>query len=219
MSLKVIVTGSSGMVGEGILRVCLDHPDVDKILAVNRRPINLSNPKIKEIIHQDFFDLSPVENQLTGYNACFYCIGTTSILVKEPEYYNITHNLTLSFANTLARLNPGMIFCYISGFGADPGSKIMQTRIKGITEDDLFKTSLKKVYSFRPGLLKPIKGQKNVHSIYYLFNPFYHIFRFLLPGFILSLNELGQAMINSVTREYEKRILEVKDIVTLAKNK
>jgi uncharacterized protein YbjT (DUF2867 family) len=219
MNMKIIVTGSSGMVGEGVLRVCLDHPDVENILVINRRPATISSPKIKEIIHQNFFDLSPIEDQLKGYNACFYCIGTTSILLKESAYYEITHNLTLSVAETLARLNSEMIFCYISGFGANTKSKVMQTRVKGATEEALFKTSVKKVYSFRPGLLRSSGGQKNIHKVYYLFNPFYHVFRFLFPGFVLSLEELGQAMINSVTIGYEKQILEVRDILTLSKIK
>lgn len=219
MSLKLIVTGSSGMVGEGVLRLCLANPNVEKILVINRIATDLSSPKLKEIILQNFFDLSPIENQLTGYDACFYCIGVISPLKKESEYYDITHNLTLSVANKLASLNSEMIFCYISGFGATSNSKIMQTRIKGVTENDLFKTSLKKVYSFRPGLLKPLRGQKHIHKVYYLFNPLYPIFRFLFPGFIISLNELGQAMINSVTNGYEKQILEVKDILTLSKAK
>jgi hypothetical protein len=215
MSLKLIITGSSGMVGEGVLRLCLAHPDVGKILSISRRATNLSDPKLKEIIHQNFFDLSPIENQLIGFDACFYCIGVTSLLIKESEYYDITHNMTLSIAKKLVSLNSEMIFCYISGFGANSNSKIMQTRIKGVTEVDLFKTSFKKVYSFRPGLLKPLRGQTHIQKVYYLLNPFYPIFRFLFPGFVLSLNELGQAMINSVTMGYEKQILEVKDILAL----
>lgn len=220
MSIKVIITGSTGMVGNGILRICLDHPDIKEVLVINRRPVEITNPKLKEIIHQDFFDLSPVENQLSGYDACFYCLGTTSLSIKEPKYYKITHDLTLSVANKLAAVNPGMAFCYVSGFGADiPGkAKFMQARVKGITERDLFKTSFRKVYAFRPGLLRPVKGQKYVHGVYYLFNPFYRIFRFLLPGFVLSLEELALSMIISVTTNYKGQILEVKDIVSLAKH-
>ncbi len=217
MSLKVIIFGSSGMVGEGILRVCLAHADVESILAINRKPISISSPKLETIIHQDIFDLSPIENQLIEYNACFYCIGSTNPLAKESEYFNITHNLTLYVAGILARLNPNMIFCYVSGFGADSNSRIMQTRVKGVTEDDLFRTSFKRVYSFRPGILKAVKGQKNVYRFYNLFNFLYPVFRFLLPGFVLSLNELGLAMINTAQIGFEKHKIEVRDIVTLAR--
>lgn len=208
------------MVGNGILRVCLNHPHVEKVLAISRRPCGLANPKLKEIIHQDLFDLSPIEDQLSGYDACFYCIGVTSILIDESNYRRITRDLTLSFAKVVARINPGMTFCYVSGFGADSPDKarFMQARVKGLIESDLFKISSIKVYSFRPGLLKPVKGQKNIHFIYYLFNPFYHVSRRLFPRFVLSLHDLGSAMINTVTSGYVKQILEVPDIVSLSRS-
>lgn len=218
MNLKLIITGASGMVGNGILHVCLDHPGVEKILVINRKSIGISNPKLEEIIHQDFSDLSSIENQLKDYDACFYCIGVTSLFIKEFDYYKITHNLTLSFANSLSVINPYMVFCYVSGYGADFSgkAKLMQARIKGLTEKDLLKTSFKNVYSFRPGLLKPVKGQKYIHVVYHLFNPFYSLFRYLLPKFILSLNELALAMIKSAAIGYEKQILEVTDIKLLS---
>ncbi len=207
------------MVGEGVLHECLSHPDVGNILVINRRPCGVSNPKLTEIIHDNFFDLSPVENQLIGYDACFYCLGITSLFVKEPQYYDITYNLTLYMAGRLSNLNPEMIFCYVSGFGADTPdkAKIMQVRVKGMTETELFKLPFKRVYSFRPGLMKPTKGLKHVHKSYYLFNPFYPVLRLIMPGFILTLKELSLAMINSVSVGYEKQILEVKEIVILSK--
>ena len=127
--------------------------------------------------------------------------------------------MTLYFANTLAGKNPGMTFCYVSGFGATPPGKagFMQAKVKWLTETDLIKTSLRKVYSFRPGLLKPVRGQNYVHRIYYLFKPFYPVFRYLFPGFVLSLNELAVAMIKSATDGYYKKILEVKDIISVSK--
>lgn len=221
MNLKVIITGSTGMVGNGILLVCLNHPDIKEVLVINRKFSEISNPKLKEIIHHDFFDLSPIENQLYGYDACFYCVGVTSLLIKESQYHKITHDLTLSFAKKLADVNPDMTFCYVSGFGANTPekAKFMQARVKGITETDLFKTSFKRVYSFRPGLLKPLKGQKHVHKIYHLINPFYSILHCLFPGFIISLEELALAMLNSAITGYKKQILEVKDIVSLSKIK
>jgi len=206
------------MVGEGVLHECLLHPYVEQVLVINRTSCEISNPKLTEIIHGNLFDLSLIENRLTGYDACFYCIGTISPLVKESEYYNITFKLTLSVAGRLAALNPQMIFCYVSGFGADTTAraKFIPARIKGMTESSLFKLPFKKVYSFRPGLMKPTKGLKRFHKVYYLFNPFYPVFRLILPGFILTLRELGLAMINSVLAGYPEQILEVKDIVSLA---
>jgi len=207
------------MVGEGVLHECLSHPDIEKILVVNRRPCGVLNPKLTEVIHDNFFDISPIENQLIGYDACFYCIGMTSLIVKEPQYYNITFNLTLYIAKRLCIINPEMVFCYVSGFGANTPdkAKFMQARVKGMTETDLFRLPFKKIYSFRPGLLKPANGQKNVHKLYYLFNPFYSIFRLIMPGFILTLKDLSLAMINSVLVGYKEQILEVKDIVILSK--
>jgi len=207
------------MVGEGVLHECLLHPDVEKILLINRRPCGISNPKVSEIIHDNFFDLSNIENQLTGYNACFYCLGVTSLRMKEPAYNNITYTLTLDIAQRLARLNPNMIFCYISGAGTNTPekSKFMWARVKGKTEQDLMKLSFKKVYLFRPGLIKPTKGLNNVHKYYYVFNLFYPLFRLTMPKFVSTLKELGLSMIISATKGYEKQILEVPDIVKLSK--
>ena len=207
------------MVGNGILKVCLGHPDIEQVLLLNRKPSGISNPGISEIILGDFSNPETVKEELKGYDACFYCIGITSLAVKETAYRRVTHDITLSFASCLASVNPEMTFCYVSGYGADlPGkAKFMQARVKGITETDLFLTSFKKVYSFRPGLLKPVKGQQHIHFVYHLFYPFYPAFRFLMPGFVLSLKELGLAMINSVKLLPSRQILEVGDIVKLAK--
>lgn len=209
------------MVGEGVLKVCLSHQGVEKILVINRTKCGISDPKLTEIIHNDFFELSPVEDQLTGYDACFHCIGITSPFVKEAEYQRITLDLTLSIAGRLSVINPGMVFCYVSGFGADmPGkAKFMQARIKGMTEALLFKLPFRKTYSFRPGLLKPLSGQKKIHKVYFLFNPLYGILRKLMPGFIVTLEELSLAMINAVILDYQGQIVEVKDIVKLAGRK
>lgn len=219
MKIRVIIFGSTGMVGEGVLHECLLHPDIEKILVINRHSCRISNSKLAELILNDFSDLTTIENLLVGYNACFYCLGSVSLIMKEPEFYNVTSNLTLSIAQRLARLNPEMIFCYISGAGAGNSEKIifMQARVKGKTEADLLKLAFKKVYCFRPGLLKPTGGLKNAHKIYYIFTPFYPIFRLILPNFVSTLKELGIAMINSVTKGYEKQILEVRDIVKLSK--
>jgi hypothetical protein len=207
------------MVGEGVLHECLLHPDVEKILLVNRRPCGISNPKLSEIIHDNFFDLSHIENKLIGYDACFYCLGVTSLRMKEPAYYYITYTLTLDIAQRLARLNPNMIFCYISGAGTNTPekAKFMWARVKSKTEQDLMKLSFKKVYLFRPGLIKPTKGLNNVHKYYYVFSLFYPLFRLTMPKFVSTLKELGLSMIISATKGYEKQILEVPDIVKLSK--
>ena len=217
--MKAIVTGATGMVGEGVLHECLLHPQLEAVLVINRKPCGVSHPKLKEIIHSDFFDLSAIESQLKGYNACFFCAGVSSIGMKEPEYYNLTYTLTMNVAQTLSKLNPDMTFCYVSGGGTDSTEKGRQmwARVKGKTENDLMKLPFKQVFTFRPGFMYPTKGLKNVLPFYKYINWMYPFFRRVLPQYVSTLAELGQAMINAATFGYEKQILEVKDIVELAK--
>ncbi len=141
MKIKAIITGVTGMVGEGVLHECLLHPDVESVLVINRKPCGVKHEKLKEIIHKDFFDLSSIEDQLSGYNACYFCAGVSSVGKKEDEYKRITYDLTLNFAKTLLKLNPDMTFCYVSGVGTDSTEKgrSMWARVKGKTENDLLK--------------------------------------------------------------------------------
>jgi uncharacterized protein YbjT (DUF2867 family) len=221
MKINVIITGSTGMVGEGVLHECILHPEVENILVINRRPCGVSNPKLSEIIHENFFDISPIEKSLQGYNACFFCLGVTSVNKKEPEYFNLTYTLTIGIAQRLAALNPEMTFCYISGAGTDSSEngRLMWARVKGKTENDLMKLPFKKVYNFRPGFLMITKGLRKYQRFYLLFKFFYLIFRLIIPKYVSTLKQLGLAMINSVIKGYNKHILEVPDIVELSKNK
>jgi uncharacterized protein YbjT (DUF2867 family) len=220
MSIKVraIVTGATGMVGEGVLHECLLHPEVEAVLVINRKPCGVSHPKLKEIIHFDFFDLMAIESQLTGYNACFFCLGVSSIGMKEPEYTRISYMLTMNVAGTLCRLNPGMTFCYVSGAGTDGTEKgrIMWARVKGKTENDLAKLPFKATYAFRPAFMLPTKGLKNALSFYKYVNWLYPVVHPLFPGSFGTLRELGLAMINCVRFGEEKRVLDSKDIAALA---
>ena len=219
MKLNVIITGTTGMVGEGVLHECLRHPDVEKILVINRRPCGISSPKLFEIIHNDFFDFSPIESSLIGFNACFFCAGVTSINKSESEYYSLTYTLTMGIAQRLAKFNPEMIFCYISGAGTDSTEKgkSMWARIKGKTENDLMKLPFRRVYAFRPGFLQPTKGLKNVHKYYPIFGLLFPLFRLTLSKYVSTLKELGLAMINAAIIGYEKQVLEVPDIVRLSR--
>jgi uncharacterized protein YbjT (DUF2867 family) len=219
MKLNVIITGTTGMVGEGILQECIMHPEVEKILLINRKPGGFSDKKITEIIHADFFDLSPVENLLSGYNACFFCLGVSSVGKKEPEYFSITYTLTMGFARQLAKLNPDMTFCYVSGAGTDSSEKgrSMWARVKGKTENDLMKLPFKKAFAFRPGFMKPSVGARNVHKGFGLVAWLYPLLRIIIPGYVSTIGEVGLAMINCVTKGYEKQVLEVPDIIELSK--
>jgi hypothetical protein len=217
--IRAILTGATGMVGEGVLHECLLHDDVEAVLVVSRKLCGISHPKLKEIIHPDFYDISSIESQLTGYNACFFCLGTTSLGKKEAEFYKITYTLTMHFAQTLTRLNPSMTFCYISGAATDTSEKgrIMWARVKGKTENDLMKLPFKQVYNFRPGYMNPTKGLKNTIGFYKYISWMYPFLRAVFPKYFITLKELGLAMINTVNKGYEKQILEVNDIIVLSK--
>jgi len=219
MKIKAILTGATGMVGEGVLHECLQHNDVEKILVVGRRSCGVTHSKLKEIVTPDLFDLTSIKDQLIGYNACFFCLGVSSIGMKEPEFYKLTYTLTLNFATVLADQNPDMVFCYISGAGtySSEKGKLMWARVKGKTENDLTKLSFKKVYNFRPGILKPTKGLKNTLSFYKYLGWLLPIIKLFSSKLISTLKELGLAMINVASKGYDKQALEVKDIIALSK--
>jgi len=219
MKISAIITGTTGMVGEGVLMESLIHPDVEKVLVINRRSCGITHPKLTEILHPDFLDLTPVADRLVGYNACFFCLGVSSVGMKEDVYYSMTYTLTMHMAEILSRQNPGMTFCYISGAGTDSTEKgrLNWARVKGKTENDLMKLPFKRVFAFRPGFMLAAKGAKNVPGYYSAFRFLYSPLRALFPSFVSTLKEVGIAMINSVIYGYEKSVLEVKDIVALSK--
>lgn len=210
------------MVGEGVLHECLMHPDVESVLVVNRRSCNVQHKKLKEIIHKDFFDLSKIEDQLFGYDACYFCAGVSSVGKKEDEYRHLTYDLTMNFANTLIEINGErsrtMTFCYVSGVGTDSTEKgkIMWARVKGKTENDLMKLPFKDAYMFRPGYIQSTKGLANTYKIYKVFAPLYPIFEKLFPKYVITLEEIGLAMINVILKGSDKKILECNDIRNLS---
>jgi hypothetical protein len=219
MKLSVIITGSTGMVGEGVLLECLDNPEVEKILIINRRPLGRSHPKLQEIIHSDFFDLTAIEPQLAGYDACFFCLGVSSVGMKKEVYQHLTYDLTLNFAQALARQNADPAFCYVTGAGTDSSEKgrIAWARVKGAAENALLRL-FKRACMFRPGFMKPTAGQRNVNPYYKYVGWLYPISRALFPGGVCTIREVGRAMVNAASKGAPKHILEVKDIVALAKD-
>ena len=218
VKIKAIITGATGMVGEGVLIECLNHPDVERIVVVNRKPGGVSHAKLREIIHADFFDLAPIADQLMGFNACFFCLGVSSVGMSKEEYTHITYDLTLNAAQLLAKSNPEMTFCYVTGAGTDGSEqgRVAWARVKGATENALMRL-FRHAYMFRPAFMKATPGQKNIKSYYKFFDWLYPIGRTLYPAGFCTLQEVGLAMINVVGKGYPKRILEVKDIVELAK--
>ncbi|HEY2348449.1 MAG TPA: NAD-dependent epimerase/dehydratase family protein [Puia sp.] len=216
--ISIIVTGVTGMVGEGVLHECLLSTDVEKVLVVGRRSSGVQHEKLAEIVHKDFFDLSPIESQLAGYDTCFFCLGVSSVGMKKPDYVKMTYDLTMNFARTLMKADPGMSFCYISGAGTDSTEKGKShwARVKGKTENDLQKVGFKQTFLFRPGMLKPTPGLKNTLGFYKWTGWLIPVFEFLTPNHITSLAQLGKAMIRAVTNGYGKNIIEVKDIKLLS---
>jgi hypothetical protein len=217
MKLNVIITGSTGMVGEGVLLACLEHPDVEKILVINRRPLGRSHAKLREIIHSDFFHLAPIEPQLAGYNACFFCLGVSSVGMKNDVYKHVTYDLTLNFAEVFARQNADPAFCYVTGAGTDEKGRMAWARVKGATENALIGL-FKRAFMFRPGFMKPTPGQHNVNPYYKYVGWLYPISRALFPGGVCTIREVGLAMINAASKGAPKHVLEVKDIVALARD-
>ena len=218
MKINVIVFGATGMVGEGVLHECLLHRKVESVLVIGRRTCGVTHEKMKEIVLNDLFNLSTTEEQLQGYNACYFCLGVSSIGMSETDYTRVTHDLTMSVAKTLTRLNPDMAFCYISGLGTDSTEKgnSMWARVKGKTENDLLKLPFKAVYNFRPGFIKPIKGLKNTLSFAKALAPLYPLFKLFFPNAVVTLQDVGIAMISVTLSGYGKNILECTDITALA---
>ncbi|MEJ1240858.1 NAD-dependent epimerase/dehydratase family protein [Chryseolinea sp. T2] len=218
MSLKVIITGSTGMVGEGVLLTCLNRPEVSQVLSVSRKPVGIKHPKLRECLVSDFLHLETIEAQLAGYDACFYCAGVSSVGMTEEAYTKITYDTAVNFASTVQRLNPGMVITHISGLHTDgtEQGKVMWARVKGKAENALMKMPFKGAYNFRPGFMSPVKGQQHLKTLYRVMLVLAPVVKALFPSQVLTLDEVGRAMINAANKGYEKQVLEIADIRKLA---
>lgn len=218
MKIKAIIFGATGMVGEGVLLQALNHPDVESVLVVGRRACGITHSKLKEVVHNDFYNFQAIEEQLTDFDTCFFCLGVSSIGMNETDYTRVTYDLTMSAAKTLSKLNSEMTFCYVSGQGTDSSEngKLMWARVKGKSENDLTKLPFKAVYLFRPGFIKPSKNQKRAYKASMVIGIIYPILKVLLPKYVCTMDDLGMAMINVVKYGYERKALENKDIAKIA---
>jgi uncharacterized protein YbjT (DUF2867 family) len=220
--VNVIIFGATGMLGQGVLRECLAAPDVAKVLTVGRTPTGQRHPKLQELVHAEMWDYANVEAELADYDACFFCIGVTSSGMGEQKYAHLTYDMTMAVANTLARLNPRMVFIYVSGAGADSSetSRVMWQRVRGKTENALLKLPFRGVYIFRPGMIQPVGVKSKTTSyrwFYTLTKPLLPLLRAMLPDQILSTPQVGQAMLAAVRSGAPKRVLESPDINALSK--
>lgn len=219
--MQVIIFGATGMVGQGVLRECLIDSGIERVVAVGRSPTGVRNAKLSEIIHGDFTNYSAIEAQLTGFDACFFCLGVSSIGMSEERYRHLTYDITLAAATTLARLNPQMTFTYVTGAGTDSteqGSR-MWARIKGKTENDLLKLPFKAAYMFRPGAIQPLHGARSktawVQAVYDVSWPLWSVLRRISPRLVTSTEQIGRAMIHVAREGYPRKVLEMEDINSL----
>ncbi len=216
--MNVILFGASGMVGQGVLRECLLDPNVQHVLSVVRNATGQQDTKLSELVHKDFLDFSTIEPQLTGYDACFFCLGVTSSGMSEESYSRMTYDITMVAAQTLVRLNPSMTFIYVSGGGTDSSEKgsTMWARVKGKTENALLRLPFKAAYMFRPAAIQPLHGIKSKTASYRvgyaLAKPVFPMLKLLLPNYITTTEHLGRAMLRVAQHGFAKRILEARDI-------
>jgi len=212
--MKAIVFGATGMVGEGVLQEALLDPAVESILVVGRRPCDVKHAKLTEVLHSDFYDFTSILDRLRGYDACFFCLGVTSIGKSEQEYRRLTYDLTMAAAEALSHLNPGMVFCYISGSGTDSSEqgRIMWARVKGKTENDLMRLPFKAAYAFRPGYIRPTPGLKNSMTASKMISPLYPVLNLFFSKYVCTMQDLGRAMIRVAETGDPRNVLECVDI-------
>jgi uncharacterized protein YbjT (DUF2867 family) len=223
--MKVLIFGATGMVGQGVLRECLLADDVSHVQTVGRTATGQTNPKLHELVHRDFLDYSAVEDQLQGFDACFFCLGVSSLGMSEADYTHVTYDFTVAAATTLARLNPAMTFVYVTGTGTDSSERgrVMWARVKGRTENALQQLPFKAVFLFRPGVIQPLHGVQSktgwIQRTYTLTSPLLSLARTLFPHTILSTQRIGQAMLAVASDGGDKAVLETRDIEEAARRK
>jgi uncharacterized protein YbjT (DUF2867 family) len=216
--MKVILFGATGMVGQGVLRECLLDPDVTSVLVVGRSPTGQQNPKLREILHDNFMDFSAIESELSGFDACFFCLGVSSVGMEEARYRHLTYDITLAVATVLAKLNPGMVFIYVTGQGTDSTERgrLMWARVKGKTENDLLKLPFKAAYMFRPAGIQPLHGIRSKTSwyqaIYVAAAPLLTLLNRVAPKYMTTTEQVGRAMIKVARDGYPRPVLESEDI-------
>src|SRR6202163_4752696 len=216
--MKVILFGATGMVGQGCLRECLIDPEVETVLAVGRSPTGVQNAKLREIVHDNFLDFSAIESQLAGFDACFFCLGVSSVGMNEERYRHLTYDITLAAARTLSKLNPQMVFVYVTGRGTDSTEqgRLMWARVKGKTENDLLKLPFRAAYVFRPAGIQPLHGVRSktgwVNAIYVVSAPLLTLLTRIEPKFMTTTKQVGRAMSKVARDGFPRPVLEREDL-------
>jgi uncharacterized protein YbjT (DUF2867 family) len=221
--MNVLIFGATGMVGQGVLRECLLDPGVDRVLVVGRHATGVRDPKVRDVVHGDLWNFAAIESELTGFDACFFCLGVSAMGMKEADYERVTYGITMAAAGTLARLNPQMTFIYVSGAGTDSSERgrMMWARVKGRTENAVLRLPFKAAFAFRPGAIQPVHGVQSrtawYRVMYSVTGPLLPVLRRLMPGAILTTEELGRAMLIVARRGASKPVLEARDIDAIVK--
>jgi uncharacterized protein YbjT (DUF2867 family) len=219
--MNILIFGATGMVGQGVLRECLLASDVERVVTVGRNATGQQHPKLQELVVKDMYDYSAVEAQLQGFDACFFCLGVSSVGMKEDDYRRVTYDLTMAAATVLARLNPGMTFTYVTGSGTDSGERgsSMWARVKGATENALLRLPFKAAYMFRPGIIQPLHGARSktplYNGIYVVISPLLSLAYRLWPEKMTTTEQVGRAMLAVARHGAPKALLEVPDINAL----
>jgi uncharacterized protein YbjT (DUF2867 family) len=222
--MNVIIFGATGMVGQSVLRECLCDPDICSVMAIGRTVSGVRHEKLREIVQADLWHYAAIESELTGFDACFFCLGVSSAGMREAEYAHLTYDLTLAAAGTLCRLNPQMAFIYVSGSGTDSteqGSS-MWARVKGRTENALLRLPFKAAYMFRPGVIRPLHGirsrTRSYRMLYALLAPVLPLAQRAFPAAIATTDTLGRAMIEVAKHGTAKTYLENADILAVSQS-
>jgi len=216
--MKVLIFGATGMVGQGVLRECLLDPNVQLVQTIGRSATAAQHPKLREIVHQDLFHYEAIAANLSGFDACFFCLGVTSSGMSEPDYARVTYGITIAAAETLSKLNPRMTFIYVSGAGTDTSERgrSMWARVKGKTENALLRLPFAAAYMFRPGIIEPLHGVKSKTQLYRVFyalgKPLLPLLRRAFPNYVLTTEQIGRAMLSVAKQGYPRHILEIADI-------
>ena len=216
--MRVLLFGATGMVGQGVLRECLLDSEVESVVAIGRSGTGQKHTKLRELLHDNFLDFSPIESQLSGFDACFFCLGISSAGMNEEDYGRVTYDFTLAAARVLVKLNPGMTFIYVSGMGTDSTERgrSMWARVKGKTENDLLGLRFKAAYMFRPGVIVPLDGVQSktriYRALYVILGPLLPLLRGRFPKFVTTTQQIGRAMLKVAKQGWGKRVLESSDI-------
>lgn len=216
--MKVILFGATGMVGQGVLRECLLDKNVQAVFSLGRSHLEQTHAKLNHLVHADLYNYSAIENELSGYDACFFCLGISASGMSEAQYHHVTYDLTLAAAKTLSRLNPQMTFVYVTGMGTDrtERGRSMWARVKGKTENALQRLPFKAAYMFRPGMIEPLHGIKSktrwYQMMYVVMTPLFPLFKAIAPNSITTTEQVGRAMIQVARKGYPRAVLEASDI-------